>query len=103
MRTSHKQNLSLPALEAILRTAFGSASIEGDAVVASFGAISRLAARPSGRELSIDLAMNPKVPLDVAGETIRRYNQFLETATGFSSKERSKRLRKWAGEGGSGG
>ena len=102
VRTSHKQNLMLPNLEGILRTIFGTAAIEGDSAVASFGAISRLSTRPSGRELSVDLTMNPKVPEDVARETIRRYNQFLEAATGFSAKERAKRMRKSPGEGGPG-
>ncbi len=40
--------------------------------------------------------MNPKVPEEVARETIARYNRFLEEATGFSAKERAKRLRKSA-------
>lgn len=96
VRTSHRKNLAVPALEALLRESFGAAQAEGDAAVASFGAISRIAARPAGRELEIDVTMNPKVPEDVARDTIRRYNLFLEAATGFSSKERARRLRKSA-------
>jgi len=98
VRASQRSSLNLPALEAILKTCFGEAHIEGDSAVASFGAISRIAVRPAGRELSVDPTMNPQVPEDVARDTIRRYNQFLETATGFSAKERAKRLRKSAGE-----
>ena len=98
VRASHRKGLSAPALSEVLKAHFGGAQVEGDAVVSSFGAISRLAARPAGRELSVDLTMNPKVPEDVARETIRRYNQFLEAATGYSSKERAKRMRKSAGE-----
>ena len=102
VRASQRANLNLPALQAILATCFGEAHIEGDSAVASYGAISRIAVRPAGREISVEPTMNPQVPEDVARETIRRYNQFLETVTGFSSKERAKRLRKSAGEGGSG-
>ncbi len=40
--------------------------------------------------------MDPKVPEEVARETIRRYNAFLEDATGFTAKERAKRLKKSA-------
>ncbi len=40
--------------------------------------------------------MNPKVTEEVARETIARYNRFLEETTGYSSKERAKRLRKSA-------
>lgn len=98
VRASHRANLALPALERVLKESLGTASVEGDGVVASFGAISRLVARPSGRDLSVALTMDPKVPEDVARETIRRYNDFLEAATGFSAKERAKRLRKSASE-----
>jgi len=99
VRATERRNLALPALEEILRTCFGDAHVEGDWAVASYGAIERIAVRPEGRELSVDPRMNPHVAEDVARETIRRYNQFLETATGFSSKERAKRLRKSAGGG----
>ena len=100
VRASQRQNLTLPALQELLRASFGEAHTEGEVAVASYGAIARIAVRPVGRELSVDPAMNPKVPEEVARETIRRYNQFLESATGYSSKERAKRLRKSAGEGG---
>jgi len=102
VRTTQRQNLALPALEQLLKASFGDAHIEGDAVVSTYGAISRIVVRPVGRELSVDPTMNPQVPEDVARETIRRYNDFLQSATGFSAKERAKRLRKSAGEGGSG-
>lgn len=98
VRASLRRNLAVPPLEEILRSCFGTAQVEGDAVIASYGAISRLSVRPAGRELSVDLTMNPKVPEDVARETIRRYNRFLEVATGYSAKERGKRLRKSVGE-----
>ncbi len=96
VRTSHRGNLALPALEEILRTHFDSATTSNDDVSTSFGAISRLSVRPAGRELAVDLVMNPRVPEAVARDTIARYNRFLEEATGFTSKERAKRLRKSA-------
>jgi len=102
VRSSHRANLAPPALEELARTHFESATREGETVVATYGAISRLAARAAGRELSIDVTMNPKVPEEVARETIRRYNLFLESVTGFSAKERARRLRKSAGESRSG-
>jgi len=102
VRASHRSNLTSSALEAIARSCFESARVEGESVVTEYGAIQRLALQPAGRELSVDLVMNPKVPEETARETIRRYNQFLEEVTGFSAKERAKRIRKSAGEGGSG-
>jgi hypothetical protein len=96
VRVSHRSRLTLPLLLETTRSVFGSAEIvEGD-VVAKFGALARLAVRPDGKELRIDVSMDPKVPPEIAADTVRRYNQFLEAATGYSSKERAKRLRKSA-------
>ena len=97
VRATHRPNLAPADLAEIARTHFGASVVEGNTVVASYGAISRLAASANGRDLRIDVAMNPNVPGEVAQETIRRYNQFLEAVTGYSAKERAKRLRKSAG------
>jgi hypothetical protein len=97
VRASHRVNLPAPALRAIAQSHFDSVEVDGDTVIASFGAIARLSARGVGRELVLEVTMNPNVPEEVARETIRRYNLFLEEVTGFSSKERAKRLRKSAG------
>ena len=102
VRASHRGNLAPPRLEEIVRAHFDNAAAAPDAVSASFGAISRLTVRAAGRDLSVDVTMNPKVPEEVARETIARYNRFLEETTGYSSKERAKRLRKSAGAPGSG-
>jgi hypothetical protein len=94
VRTSHRGNLDPVALERLVRKHFETAEGGGAAVSVSFGAIARLVVRANGRELEVDVTMNPKVPEDVARETIARYNRFLEEATGYSSKERARRLRK---------
>ena len=75
---------------------FEKATRTGDAVTASFGAIDRLVARADGKGLSVDVTMNPKVPVEVAAETVQHYNRFLEAVTGYTAKERAKRLRKSA-------
>lgn len=94
MRPSHRKNLDPVALAAIARSHFDSVETDGGTVTARWGAIERLAARAEGRELSVELTMNPKVAEDVAAQTIARYNRFLEEATGFGAKERARRLRK---------
>jgi hypothetical protein len=96
VRTSHRGNLDPAALERIVRTHFDSAEVDRDAVSTAYGAIARLVVRASGRELGVDVMMNPKVPEGVARETIARYNRFLEEATGYTAKERARRLRKSA-------
>jgi hypothetical protein len=96
VRTSHRGNLAIEAIAEQAREQFGTVEVDRESVSTSYGAIARLTIRPEGRELVIDVTMNPKVPNDVASETIARYNRFLEGVTGFSAKERAKRLRKSA-------
>lgn len=98
VKANHRPNLAPEALEQLLRECFGTAGVEGDARTAAFGAIERVIVRGDRKELAVEVTMNPKVSNDVARETIARYNRFLESATGFSSKERAKRLRKSTGE-----
>ncbi len=97
VRRDHLAGLNLPDLETVARTTFGAAERDGEFVRANFGALEELRVRAVGKELEVETRMNPKVPVDTAAETVRRYNQFLEAATGYSSKERAKRLRKSAG------
>ncbi|MCI4354778.1 MAG: DUF5611 family protein [Thermoplasmata archaeon] len=96
VRTTHRARLTLPQLVETCRTAFGSGEIVGTEAVASYGALVRLAVCADGKELRVDVRMEPKVSVEVAAETVRRYNLFLETATGYTAKERAKRLRKSA-------
>jgi hypothetical protein len=99
VRPTHRKGLAAEPLAELLRTSFEDVRVEGDGASASFGAIVRIVARPDGRELAIEVTMNPKVPEEVAAETIQRYNRFLEAVTGYSAKERAKRLRKTAAGG----
>ncbi len=98
VRTSHRKNLELAAIGAIAREHFDRVEVGGAAVEASHGAIEHLAVRPDGRALAVDVRTNPKVDEAVARESIARYNRFLEDVTGYSAKERARRLRKSAAE-----
>lgn len=96
VRASHKAQLTVARLSELCQSCFGSADADGSAVTASWGALARLRVWPEKKGLAVDVTMDPKVDVTVAAETVRRYNRFLEEATGFSSKERAKRLRKSA-------
>jgi len=102
VRATHRKNLDGAALAAIARNHFEDVAPDGTGVVGHWGAIQRISARAENKELLVDLTMNPKVDVQVAAETIARYNRFLEEATGYSSKERAKRLRKAATAGADG-
>lgn len=97
VRPAARVNLALPALEALCRDHLGSATRDEKAVHATWGAVTRFAVWPEAKELVVDLTTNPQVPVEVATETVQRYNRFLEAATGYTAKERAKRLRKSAG------
>ena len=79
---------------------FGNAQEKDGKLVASFGALKEIAAWPGKKNvLVVDTKMDPSVGNDVAQQTIKAYNTFLEKATGFTTKERGKRVQKKAKEG----
>jgi hypothetical protein len=94
VKASLRKGLGLGTLEAAAREHFGTAERAGDRVVARYGAITSMSVAIAPGQLLVELVMDPKVPDEVARDTIGRYNRFLEAATGFSAKERAKRLRK---------
>ena len=97
VRPTHRKGLTAEALRPVLERHFEQVRVEGTAVLGSFGAVKSIKVWGENKELAVDVAMDPKVPAEIAQETIRKYNTFLEEATGYSAKERAKRLRKSAG------
>ena len=96
VRASHRSNLRPEALRELAQTSFGEARVDGERVEASYGALVSLRAQAAAKDLGVEVTMNPKVSDELARETIRRYNEFLEAVTGYSAKERAKRARKSA-------
>ncbi|MGA7922776.1 MAG: DUF5611 family protein [Thermoplasmata archaeon] len=96
VRPSHRRTLTTAHLEEVCRETFEEVAVADERIVGKFGAIARLQTWPDGKELAVDLVMDSSVPEPVQQETIRRFNRFLEAATGFSAKERARRLRKSA-------
>lgn len=86
-------------LKAIATEIFGAASVEGGKVVVSFGALDPLVSWTDGKRLFVETTMKQGVPDAVATDTIRAYNRFLERASGFTAKERSRRLQQKAKQG----
>ncbi len=87
-------------LRSMMEEAFGDVKEREGLLVASYGALSSIEAKLlSKNTLMVNTTSNPKVDNEIASETIRRYNNFLERATGFTSKQRRDRLQKKAKEG----
>lgn len=93
------KGLELASLAATVSEVFGGARQEEGFVHAQFGAIKDLKVGSEGRALLVETVMDPSVPLEVQQETIRRYNTFLEKATGYTSKQRAKKLQEAAKKG----
>jgi hypothetical protein len=87
-------------LRTIAAEIFGQAGTEGNQILVAFGAIEKMVAWTDGKRLFVDTVMKTGVPDHVATETIKAYNTFLERATGFSAKERSKKAQAAAKKGG---
>lgn len=100
VRRGHQENIEPEKLKAHMTQAFGNVQERDGKFVSSFGALKELVAWPCKKNaLCIDTKMDTSVANDVAQSTIKAYNGFLEAATGFSSKERGKRVQKKAKEG----
>ena len=100
IRRGHQKELEGGKLRQMMQEAFGNVAEEGAFLVSKYGAISKLTVGWDGKNtLKVDTQMDPNVAPDVAQTTIKKYYEFLERTTGFTSKERGKRLQKKAKEG----
>ncbi len=100
VRRGHQENIEMAKLKAHMQEIFGNVDEKDGKLVSSFGALKEISAWPSKKNaLMVDTKMDPTVANDVAQQTIKAYNTFLERATGFTAKERGKRAQKKAKDG----
>jgi hypothetical protein len=100
IKRGHFKTLEDGGLEKIMENAFGELEMEGDKIKANYGAMKPITVWiKSKKELCVDIVTDKDVDDEVAMKTIRAKNDFLQAVTGFSAKERSKRLLKKAKEG----
>lgn len=100
IKRGHYKNLESEGLEKIMTEIFGEVEREGEKFKANYGAMKPITVWLKGKkELCMDIVTEKDVSEDTAIKTIKAKNEFLLKATGFSAKERSKRLQKRAKEG----
>ncbi|MDD1746901.1 MAG: DUF5611 family protein [Methanomassiliicoccales archaeon] len=100
VKKGHYPKIEGDGLKDIMGMTFGGVKVEGNKLVSSYGAITKVEVKVlSKTALEVASETDKTRPLDVQADTIKRWNTFLEQATGFTSKERSKRLQKKAKEG----
>lgn len=87
-------------LKNLMEELLGPVREENGYYVTSFGATNRFEVKlVSKTVLSVNTFSDKSAPTEAMMESNKKYNTFMEKATGFSSKERSKRLQKKAKEG----
>lgn len=100
IKRGHFKNVEGDGLKDMLTEFFGGYQEDGDTMIASFGAITEMKVKIlSKSSLSIETTTDTKVSDDVAMDTIRNFNKFLESVTGLNSKQRRDRLNKKAKQG----
>lgn len=100
VKRGHFENIEGDKLKELMEDTFQEVQEEEEKlIVEDDGAISHLEVWTEGRTgLWVDLEMNDDVEEEIAVETISKWNDFLEEATGFTAKERKKRAKKKAKE-----
>ena len=94
-----QDNLQKEKLRATVQDVFGKADEKDGKITTSFGALKELRVWSEGKKLCVDTTMDAGVGNDVAGQTIKAYNTFLERVTGLTAKERGKKAQKAAKDG----
>ncbi|MCD6383170.1 MAG: DUF5611 family protein [Thermoplasmata archaeon] len=98
IKRGHKKNLEGDGLKRILEEVFGAdkvVEVDGRYEV-TYGALNPLRTWLEDKGLAVETVMKKDVSDDVAADTIKKYNTFLDKATGYTAKERIKRARKGA-------
>lgn len=99
VRRGHGAVLEGQGLRKILEARFGSAEEQDGVFRVRQGAIEEMSTWFDGKTLYVDTNMRRDVDDETAAATIQAYNAFLEEATGFTAKQRRKRLQKKAKDG----
>lgn len=80
-------------LEEMMEKHFGGFEVDGGVYVATFGA-AKAKMWIEDKVLKVDTETDPKASNEVAAETIKTYNKFLEELTGYTAKQRQKMMKK---------
>ena len=87
VRKGHYPEIEGDGLKNIAVECVGSAEMKDGKLTASYGAITKLEAKMLDKSrIEISIEMNKAAAPDVQADTIKRWNIFLERATGFTSK-----------------
>ena len=94
IRKSSFSQVEGDGLRAIISEVFGDAKKDGEKYVIKCGALQPMTVWLSGKKLAVEITTDSKVDNETAMKSITLKNQFLEKATGYTAKERLKKLKK---------
>ena len=94
-----KKKLAGDGLKEIMERHFEGVKEEGDEITAHYGAMKSIKAKYDGKKLWVETDTDASASDELALDTVRVYNRFLEEATGYTAKERKKLANKAAKEG----
>ncbi|MBN1677285.1 MAG: DUF5611 family protein [Candidatus Thermoplasmatota archaeon] len=94
-----QDNLRPDNLKKAMQETFGNVMDRDGKLVSSYGALKQLSVWAGKKTLCVETQMDPSVANDIAANTIKAYNTFLEKVTGLTAKERGKKAQKKAKDG----
>ncbi len=100
IKRGHGSSLEGDGLKIMMKELLGDVNEENGFLVTSFGATKRFEVKLKDKNtLIVNTISDKDASVDTMSESSKKYNLFMEKATGLTSKERSKRLQKKAKEG----
>ncbi len=100
IKKGHAASLEGDGLKNLMKEVLGKVEEENGSLISSFGATVRFEVKMLSKStLSVVTTSDKGASPEAMIESNRKYNEFMEKATGFNTKERSKRLQKKAKEG----
>ena len=98
IKRGHFNTIEGEKLKQLIAELFGAGNVEEQEdkkLTASYGALAPLTIWVKDKvTLCVETTMDTNVDDSVAMDTVRKYNRFLETATGFNAKQRKQRMTK---------
>jgi len=100
IKRGHFKNIEGDKLRKLMEEHFGNVEKKGDLLISNFGAMQPISVKLEGKKsIMVEIDTDKDTDDSKVAETIKARNSFLFAATGFTTKERSKRLQKKAKEG----
>lgn len=80
-------------LEEMMEKHFGGFEVDGEVYVTTFGA-AKAKMWIENKVLKVDTETDTNASNEVAAQTVKLYNNFLEDLTGYTAKQRQKMMKK---------